>query len=149
MRNGRGRVAELYHAPARTMRRDAKFEGYWQVKKVQSTPFTEFGRPVAGRNEILHSYVYDPLGDYYGMPEWLAALVEMGLGRTIMEFNLNLFKNSLMAHVAVVVEGGRLSDAGRKAVKDFIKDQALGVKNAGRCAVSRCIPAWFIPASRR
>ena len=39
-----------------------------------------------------------------------------GLGRTIMEFNLNLFKNSLMAHVAVVVEGGWLSDAGRKAV---------------------------------
>jgi len=34
--------------------------------------------------------------------------------------------------VAVVVEGGKLSDAGRKAVRAFIKDQALGVKNAGR-----------------
>ena len=132
VRDGRGRVAELYHAPARTMRRDARFDGYWQVKKMQRVQFAAFGAPVAGRNEILHSYVYDPMGDYYGMPEWMAALVEMGLGRTIMEFNLNLFKNSLMAHVAVVVEGGRLSDAGRKAVKDFIKDQALGVKNAGR-----------------
>ncbi len=34
--------------------------------------------------------------------------------------------------MAVVVEGGRLSDEERKAVKAFLKDQALGVQNAGR-----------------
>ncbi len=33
------------------------------LKKVHSIQFSAFGSPVAGRNEILHSYVYDPLGD--------------------------------------------------------------------------------------
>ena len=38
-----------------------------------------------------------------------AALAAMGLDRTILEYNLRLFANSLMAHLAIVIEGGRLT----------------------------------------
>lgn len=134
VRDRRGTVVEVYHVPARTMRRDAQFGGYWQVKRMQEQPFATFGardrRP--GMNEILHLYQYDPVADYYGVPDWFAALMTMGLDRTMLEYNLRLFANSLMAHMAIVVEGGRLSKAGRDAVKQFIKDRALGVANAGR-----------------
>ena len=34
-RNRRGQVGALYHAPGRTMRRDARFRGYWQVKQAR------------------------------------------------------------------------------------------------------------------
>src|SRR5690606_25184177 len=43
-----------------------------------------------------------------------------------------LFSNSLMAHMAIVVEGGKLSKEAREAVKAFVKERATGVENAGR-----------------
>ena len=133
-RNRRGRVAALYHAPGRTMWRDARFRGYWQVKQARETFFPAFGDAArrAGRNEILHLYQYDPVADYYGMPDWYAALAAMGLDRTILEYNLRLFANSLMAHLAIVIEGGRLSTKGRAAIKQFVMERMTGVQNAGR-----------------
>ena len=133
VRDRKGRPARLYHAPARTMRRDARFRGYWQVKATMQQRFATFGAEEQGsRNEILHLYSYDPLADYYGVPDWLAALATMGLDRVILEYNLRLFANSLMAHLAIVVEGGRLSKEGREAVKQFVQERMVGVKNAGR-----------------
>ena len=133
-RNRRGQVGALYHAPARTLRRDARFRGYWQVKHAREQFFSTFGdasRPF-GRNEIVHLYQYDPGADYYGMPDWYAALAAMGLDRTILEYNLRLFANSLMAHLAIVIKGGRLSTKGREAIKQFVMERMVGVQNAGR-----------------
>ena len=66
------------------------------------------------------------------MPGWVGALASMGLDRTVLEFNTRLFQNSMMAHMAIVVEGGRLSKEGREAIKRFVRDRAQGVENAGR-----------------
>lgn len=142
-RDRRGRIAELYHVPGRTVRRDSHFDGYWQVKDNRQHRFSAFaarqqqarGEDVtvqADRNEIVRMAEYDPRDDYYGMPGWYAALGVMGLDRTILEFNTALFRNGLMAHFAVVVTGGRLSADGRVAVQRFVQDQAQGVENAGR-----------------
>lgn len=130
-RDRKGRVAELYHMPGRTMRRDSRLAGYWQVKHGQQTRFDVFG--TAGpRNEVVHLYQYDPCNDYYGMPDWYAAIGTMALDRTIVEFNTRLFSNSLMANTAVIVEGGRLSAASREAIRTFLRDRAVGAANAGR-----------------
>ena len=131
-RDRRGKPRELYHVPARTMRRDARLGGYWQTKQGQHRHFGAYGDVRAERNEMLHLYAYDPRDDYYGMPGWYAALAAMGLDRTILEFNTRLFQNGLMAHFAVVVTGGRLSAQGKAAIKRFIQDQAIGIRNAGR-----------------
>jgi PBSX family phage portal protein len=148
VRDRRGRVAELYHVPARTMRRGIDRESYWQVKTRQRR-FAAFRRraeaaeAVGGSDlsdaaaqtaasEIVHLYEYDPLGDDYGMPGWVGALASMGLDRTVLEFNTRLFQNSMMAHMAIVVEGGRLSKEGRDAIKRFVRERAQGVENAGR-----------------
>ena len=149
VRDGRGRVAELYHVPARTMRRGSDRESYWQVKATRQRRFPAFGRrraadaavstadlatsaALTAPSEIVHLYEYDPLGDDYGMPGWVGALASMGLDRTVLEFNTRLFQNSMMAHMAIVVEGGRLSKEGREAIKRFVRDRAQGVENAGR-----------------
>ena len=156
--DGAGRAAELYHAPARTMRRGVDRGVYYQVKAGRTERFRAFGasgggraRDAAGRfargrsvadgtsaaqggarSEVLHLYEYDPRSDDYGMPGWVGALASMGLDRTVLEFNTRLFQNSLMAHLAVVVEGGRLSPEGRDALRRFVKERATGVENAGR-----------------
>lgn len=134
VRDRSGRVAELYHVPGRTMRRHARFQGYFQVRGAESVPFRAFGDPDPSgqQTEILHLYQYDPQDDYYGMPDWYAALGAMGLDRTVLEFNTYLFSNALMAHTAIVVEGGRLSDGAREAVKSFLQSRATGPNNAGR-----------------
>ena len=131
VRNRKGKPGELYHAPARTMRRDASFNGYWQVRGNKKKHFRAFGDD-AGTNEILHLYQYDPSNDYYGIPDWYASLAQMGLERTIVEFNTKIFSNSLMAHLAVIVEGGKLSQNGREALREFVREKATGVENAGR-----------------
>ena len=130
-----GRVAEVYHVPARTMRRAARGGGpaYWQTVGTRRTPFAAFGGGGAGaRSEILHQLEYDPRSAAYGMPGWVGALASMGLDRTVLAFNTRLFQNSMMAHLAIVVEGGTLSKDGRAAVKQFVRDRATGVENAGR-----------------
>jgi HK97 family phage portal protein len=116
------------------MRRHARFQGYFQVRGTEAVPFRTFGDPdpAGQQSEILHLYQYDPQDDYYGMPDWYAALGAMGLDRTILEFNTYLFSNALMAHTAVIVEGGRLSDGAREAVKSFLQNRATGPNNAGR-----------------
>lgn len=131
-RNRLGVPAELFHAPARTMRRDVRLNGHWQVKNGRDRKFGQYGDKLFGRNEMLHLYNYDPHNDYYGMPDWFAALAAMGLDRTILEFNTRLFQNGLMAHFAVIVTGGKLSETGRTAIQNFIRDQMQGVENAGR-----------------
>lgn len=132
-----GRLAELYHVPCRTMRRGGRRGLYFQVKGTRHVPFLAYGRgPAFGlagaRSEILHLLEYDPKSDDYGMAGWVGALAPMGLDRTVIEFNTNIFRNALMAHMAIVVRGGKLSKAGRDAVKQFVRDRAQGVENAGR-----------------
>lgn len=130
-RDRSGRVAELYHMPGRTMRRGRDLKGYWQVKEGRQIPFDRFGTE-GTHNEVLHFLQYDPSNDYYGVPDWYAALGTMALDRTILEFNTRLFANSLMANMAVIVEGGRLSPSTREAVRAFLRERAIGASNAGR-----------------
>jgi len=115
-RDRSSRVAELYHMPGRTMRRSRDLKGYWQVKEGRQIPFDRFGAEGAN-NEVLHFMQYDPSNDYYGVPDWYAALGTMALDRTILEFNTRLFANSLMANTALIVEGGRLSPETREAIR--------------------------------
>ena len=134
-RNGKGEVAEIYHARAATIRRarDTK-EGYHQLQLGQSkVRFSGWGeRSDRGQNEVLHFLQYDPQSDYYGMPTWLPALGAMMLDRTAVEYNTYLFRNGLVAHFVVVVEGGKLGKTQIEALKTFIRENATGIQNAGR-----------------
>lgn len=136
VRDATGRVAELYHVPGRTMRRGVKRARYWQHRPEADRPDVQFAAYGSergpGETEVIHLVEYDPLSDDYGMPGWVGALASMGLDRTVLEFNTRLFQNSMMAHLAVVVEGGRLSEQGRAALREFVRTRATGVENAGR-----------------
>lgn len=83
-------------------------------------------------NEVLHFMEYDPKDPWYGTPAWAPAMGSMLLDRTQVEYNTYLFQNGLMAHFAVVVEGGKLSSAQIDSLKSFLQTNATGVQNAGR-----------------
>lgn len=136
-RNLKGEITELYHARAATVRRDSglKNGGYWQGvqlarRREHFANFkSDFRQP--GENELLHYYQYDPKSDYYGIPDWFPSLADILMDRSITEYYINLFSNQLMARFAIIVEGGKLSDKALKSVKNFIKNNHSGIKNAG------------------
>lgn len=138
-RAGTGRIGNLYHQRAVNFRRGKRIkEGrYYQISRAggKTVEFNKWGMRGGGRNEILHYYTYDPCSDYYGMPIWVPSLADMVLDRSAVEFNINLFRNQLVAKFAVVVEGGKLSPESRLALRDFLKSQATGVHNAGKTIV--------------
>ena len=134
VRDRKGRPAEFYHVRAERVRRDVKLEGgYWQLTPYgEPVHFRGWGDPDGEENEMLHFVQYDPLDDYYGVPEWLPAIGAMALDRAAVEYNTQLFANGLLAHFAVVVEGGRLTKDQIEALKAFLRENATGIKNAGR-----------------
>lgn len=140
-RRGDGRAGHMYHQRAVNFRRDRNLRtgGYYQLPEtgygLKKIPFSNFGQKRGNQNEILHYYTYDPASDYYGMPIWVPSLADMVLDRSSVEFNINLFRNQLVAKFAVVVEGGKLSPEGRKSLREFLKSQATGPKNAGKTLI--------------
>lgn len=136
-----GMLVNLYHVRAVNFRRskDARKGGYYQVPTKNYSKrwieFAKFGMPEPQKNEILHYYTYDPSSDYYGLPEWVPALADMVLDRSAVEFNINLFRNQLVAKFAVIVEGGKLSPAAKNSLREFLSSQAQGAKNAGKTLI--------------
>ena len=158
VRRGDGAVAELYHVPARTLRRARGGPGFFQVApgavafggaargggaagtvgvRAASVPFAAYRgaetRPFRGaRSALVWLSEYDPRDDAYGAPAWLGALGALALDRSAVEHNVALFRNGLMAHAAVTVSGGKLSAEAIDGVRRFFQSTAVGVENAGR-----------------
>lgn len=136
-----GMLANMYHVRAMNFRRskDARKGGYYQVPKKNYSKrwieFCRFGMPQPTKNEVLHYYTYDPSSDYYGLPVWVPALADMVLDRSAAEFNINLFRNQLVAKFAVIVEGGKLSPTAKNSLREFLSSQAQGAKNAGKTII--------------
>lgn len=135
VRNKKGEVTEIYHIPARTMRRKKDFSGYYQVRTFKKVEFNNFGDREGGRNEVLHHLDYDPMDDYYGLPEWITAMATMALDRSGIEYNTYAYSNGMMASHAVIIEGGELSAKAKRALKTFFKNNLTGLKNAAKIIV--------------
>ncbi len=137
-RNLKQEPVEIYHARAKTMRRDKSLKrGYWQLQKAKTQEFRAWGQQATNpiKNEILHFYAYDPEQSHYGIAEWYPSLAEMILDRSVVEYNINLFLNQLMAKFIIVVEGGQLSPTAKTSLKDYLSKNFHGIKNAGRTII--------------
>ena len=135
-----GELGRLYHQRMANFRVAKKRnDGYYQVPikgyTLRQVHFTRWGVVEPGKNQILHYYQYDPSSDYYGSPIWVPALADMVLDRSAVEFNINLFRNQLVAKFAVIVEGGKLSAGAKQSLREFLASQATGTKNAGRTLI--------------
>lgn len=137
-RNLKGEAAEIWHARAKTMRRDKSLKrGYWQVLREKRSEFRAWGQPRNNpvKNEIIHHYQYDPDDSHYGSPDWYPSLADMILDRNIVEYDINLFLNQLMAKFVIVVEGGQLSSTAKTSLKDYLSKNFHGLANAGRTII--------------
>ncbi len=131
VRNKKGDIVEIYHVPAYSVRIKSDGTGYVQVINGKTVEFKKFGdtdRP--DLNELVHIKNYYPLSSYYGIPDFLPALGAINLTEYAEKFNLNFFNNNAMPSMAIITEGGKLSDEAKKTVKEFLTSKLKGVENA-------------------
>lgn len=94
--------------------------------------------PVNGTSQVLHTYLFHPLNDWYGMSPIESALVGVDQHNESGKWNLALLQNggrpsgALVATVGDKNPGGKLSEDQYTRLKSEIEERYTGSRNAGR-----------------
>jgi len=78
--------------------------------------------------ELLHFAIHSPRSPY-GVPRWVGTLLSVLGSRQMEEVNYLYFENKSVPPLALLVSGGRLSDASVPRIERFIEDNLKGKKN--------------------
>jgi PBSX family phage portal protein len=78
--------------------------------------------------ELLHFAVHSPRSPY-GVPRWIGTLLSVLGSREMEEVNYLYFQNKSVPPLALLVSGGRLSDASIPRIERFIEENLKGKEN--------------------
>jgi len=79
-------------------------------------------------SEILHFSIHSPRSPY-GVPRWIGAMLAVLGSRQAEEVNYLYFENKSVPPLALLVSGGRLSEASVPRIERFIEENLKGKKN--------------------
>ena len=135
VRNRKGGLTELYHAPTPSMRVGLKASTFWQMRYGKQVEWPRYEFEQREDQAIAHLADYDPSDDYYGMPEWLPAMATMALDRNAVSYNTYNFDNEFLAKVLLFIKGAKLDTKVKSQLQSFFKGEYKGVENAGKAVV--------------
>lgn len=145
-------ISDIEYRPVTVKRR---FRRFIQVSKGKAVFFKEFGDPrVTSRetgkrytsveamrspregegpgameaHELIHFKIDSPRSPY-GMPRWIGAMPAVLGGREAEEVNLLYFNNKSVPPMAILVQGGKLSDGAVNRIKEHISKHIKGKQN--------------------
>jgi len=78
--------------------------------------------------ELLHFSIHSPRSPY-GVPRWVGTLLSVLGSRQMEEVNYLYFENKSVPPLALIVSGGRLSDASVPRIERFIEENLKGKAN--------------------
>lgn len=78
--------------------------------------------------EMLHFRIHTPKSSY-GIPRWIGTVLSVLGSRHAEEVNLSYFENKSVPPLAILVQGGRMTNESVDRVKDFIENEIKGKKN--------------------
>jgi len=78
--------------------------------------------------ELLHFAIHSPRSPY-GVPRWVGTLLSVLGSRQMEEVNYLYFENKSVPPLALLVSGGRLSDASVPRIERFIEENLKGKTN--------------------
>jgi PBSX family phage portal protein len=78
--------------------------------------------------ELIHFAVHSPRSPY-GVPRWVGTLLSVLGSRQMEEVNFLYFENKSVPPMALIVSGGRLSDASVPRIERFIEENLKGKAN--------------------
>lgn len=129
-RSGDGEVDGFYHVPATTVRVSPDRAGFVQVRGTRRQWFRPLGRPgpegMGELTELLHFKKYTPQSSYYGVPDVIAALSAAAGDKAARDYNLDFFEHNAVPRMAIIVEGGELSDELVRQIRDYMENHVRG-----------------------
>ncbi len=132
-RDSRGQIDGFYHVPATTVRVKADHSGFVQIREGRKRHFRKVGgegmvdpETEEVQNEMLQFKKYTPQSSYYGVPDIVAALSAAAGDRAAREYNIDFFEYNAVPRMAVVIEGGRLTDELMRQIKQYMENELKG-----------------------
>lgn len=132
-RNSRGQLDGMYHVPATTVRVRADRRGFVQEREGQKRRFRAVGGaeevdPETGlvQNEMLHFMKYTPMSSYYGVPDIVPAVSAILGDKAAREYNVDFFTHNAVPRMAIIVEGGQLSEEVLEQLRHFMESEVKG-----------------------
>jgi PBSX family phage portal protein len=86
-------------------------------------------------NELIQFKLYSPRSSYYGVPRAVSTAPAIAGTRLAHRRNVAFFENDACPRLAVIVNGGTLTEEAMQSIEDFIESRAKGPGNAGRLMV--------------
>jgi PBSX family phage portal protein len=78
------------------------------------------------QNEMLHFLKYTPQSSYYGVPDIIPAVSAIAGDKAAREYNIDFFSHNAVPRMAIIVEGGELSDGVVGQLKQFMESEIKG-----------------------
>jgi len=75
---------------------------------------------------MLHFLKYTPQSSYYGVPDIIPAVSAIAGDKAAREYNIDFFSHNAVPRMAIVVEGGELSDGVVAQLKQFMESEIKG-----------------------
>lgn len=129
-RDSRGVIDGLYRVPATTVRVSPDRERLAQVVDGQRQWFHAYAYgtrvPTDGLTEILHFRKQSPASSHYGVPDIVAAIGAAAGDRAAKEYNLDFFEHNAVPRMAIIVEGGQLTDELMRQIQHFMESEIRG-----------------------
>ena len=134
-----GTPSGLAWVPAMTIRRRRDQPGYVQLRRARLQYFGNAGDRYADSpqfvdsktgevaasvpnpaNELIFKRNHSPLYTHYGAPDIVPAIPTVQGDDAAREFNIDFFENNAVPRMAVIVEGGELTEGARKDIHDLL-----------------------------
>ena len=74
-------------------------------------------------NELLFKRNHSPFVDHYGTPDIIPAIPNIEGDESAREFNIDFFDGNAVPRLAIIVEGGELTDKARQDIHRLFKDK--------------------------
>ena len=132
-RNSLGQVDGFYHVPGTTVRVLADKSGFVQIREGRKRYFRALGQPEVVdpetgvvANEMMHFSKYTPQSAYYGVPDIIPAVPAVVGDKAARDYNIDFFTHNAVPRMAIIVEGGQLSDSVLGQLKQFMESEIKG-----------------------
>ena len=118
LRDGKGDLARFVYVPSYTVRLLPLDPRPGLLAQADDGPATE----------LLHFAIHSPRSPY-GVPRWVGTLLSVLGSRQMEEVNYLYFENKSVPPLALLVSGGRLTDASVPRIERFIDENLKGKAN--------------------
>lgn len=129
-RNSERQIDGFYHVPGTTVRVSGDRQSFVQIREGRRQWFRALGRRkqsgATDLNEIVHFKKYTPQSSYYGVPDAISALSAIAGDKAARDYNLDFFEHNAVPRMAIIVEGGQLSDEIIRQIQHFMESEVRG-----------------------